>query len=272
MRTHSPDAVSIIMPAYNPERTLAAAVNSVLAQSHTDWELIIIDDCSSDGTLKLAQLFAARDGRIRVISNGENSGAAAARHRGACAARHAWLAFLDSDDVWLPEKLERQLCLQLRSRADLIYTGSAFMDADGHMLDWTLHVPEKITYRRLLHQNIISNSSVLIRRDCYLRHAVKDSGMHEDFACWLGALRAGLSARGIDRPLIVYRLSGCSKSGNKLRSAKMNWNTYRALGLSFGKAICCMAFYTANGLRKYRHLRRKGAIHEDLFHQSSLQA
>lgn len=260
------------MPTYNSEKTITAAVDSVLAQSHADWELIILDDCSTDGTLSIAQMFARRDGRIRVLANNQNCGAAAARHRGACAARNDWLAFLDSDDIWLPRKLEKQLRLQRQCGAELIYTGSAFMDASGHMLDWTLHVPEQVHYRKLLQQNIISNSSVLIRRECYLRHAVMDSSLHEDFACWLGALRAGASARGIDEALMVYRLSCTSKSGNKLHAARMNWHTYRALGLGFAEAACCMACYAANGLRKYRHLWRKGAAHEDLLHQSSLQA
>ena len=254
MDAHS-ELISIIMPAYNAEQTLAHAVGSVLAQTYGNFELIIINDCSTDATAALAREFASRDSRIQVRSTDRNSGAAAARHNGVEAARGQWLAFLDSDDAWAPDKLEKQLAVQKQTNADLIFTGSAFMNHQGEPKDWVLHVPQTIHYRKLLKQNLISNSSVLVRKSRYLECEYLGEGLHEDFVCWLRILRDGSVAHGIDEPLLIYRLSPHSKSGNKLRSAKMNWKAYRAAGLSIPSAAYYMAFYTINSLRKYKNLK-----------------
>lgn len=249
------ELVSIIMPAYNAAKTLSQAVTSALAQSYGNFELIIIDDCSTDGTRALAQDFCARDSRVRLLCNHRNSGASQTRHNGVAQARGRWLAFLDSDDIWAADKLEKQMALQKGSGADLIFTGSAFIDSEGNFKGWTLHVPETISYRSLLKQNLISNSSVLVRRDRYLECECLSEGLHEDFVCWLRMLRGSAVVRGIDEPLLIYRLSPSSKSGNKLRAAKMNWRAYRAAGLSLPAAAYYMTFYAVNSLRKYRHLK-----------------
>lgn len=249
------ELVSIIMPAYNAEKTLPQAVASVLAQTWANFELIIIDDCSTDGTKALAQNFQDRDCRVRVLSNASNSGASQTRHNGVVQAQGQWLAFLDSDDAWAADKLEKQMDLQKARRADLIFTGSAFMDHESAPKDWTLHVPDTIGYRKLLKQNLISNSSVLVRKDRYLECECLSDGLHEDFVCWLRMLRGGALACGIDEPLLIYRLSPTSKSGNKLKAAKMNWNAYRAAGLSVPAAAYYMVFYAVNSLLKYRNLK-----------------
>ena len=249
------ELISIIMPAYNAENTLSRAVNSVLDQSYQNYELIIINDCSSDRTQALAEEYAAADSRIRVISNAENRGVSLTRHKGVENARGKWLAFLDSDDAWTVDKLEKQMALQRQQNAQLIFTSSAFMDDQESPKNWVMHVPEKIGYRTLLKQNLISNSSVLIRKSCYLEHEFIGSGVHEDFVCWLRLLRSGEFAYGIDEPLLIYRLSSGSKSGNKLEAAKMNWNAYRAVGLNFLEASYDMSWYAVNGLLKYRNLK-----------------
>lgn len=254
MDNHS-KLVSIIMPAYNAEKTLSQAIRSVLAQTWQDFELIIIDDCSTDGTKALAQSFCEKDSRVRLLSNEQNSGASVTRHNGITQARGQWLAFLDSDDAWAPDKLGKQMQTQKQHNADLIFTGSAFMDHESAPKSWTLHVPDTISYRKLLKQNLISNSSVVVRRDRYLECECLSEGLHEDFVCWLRMLRGGALARGIDEPLLIYRLSPHSKSGNKLKAAKMNWNAYRAAGLGIPEAAYYMAFYAVNSLRKYRNLK-----------------
>ena len=245
--------VSIIMPAYNAEKTLAQAVASALAQTYKNFELIIIDDRSTDTTSILAHSFS--DSRVRVLTNDKNSGAPQSRHNGANCARGQWLAFLDSDDIWAPDKLEKQLQLQKARNADLVFTGSAFIAQDGTPKDWLLHVPHTISYRKLLKQNIISNSSVLVRKEQYLACECLCGGLHEDFVCWIRMLKSGALACGIDEPLLTYRLSPNSKSGNKLKAAKMNWRAYRTAGLSIPKAAYYMVFYTVNSLLKYRHLK-----------------
>lgn len=248
--------VSVVMPAYNAEKYITAATSSVLEQTYENLELIIVNDCSKDHTLQVIQNCAKKDSRIRVLSNEENLGVSYTRQRGVETADGEWIAFLDSDDMWAPDKLEKQIEAQRKSNADLIFTGSGFMDDDGNRKDWILHVPEQVSYRTLLKQNIISNSSVLIRKSAYKKCAVLGGYMlHEDFACWLQYLRQGGRVCGIDEPLLIYRLAANSKSGNKWKAAKMNWNTYRVSGLSVFEAAYYMVFYTINGLLKYKNLR-----------------
>lgn len=246
--------VSIIMAAYNAEKTIEQAINSVLNQTYTNFELLVVDDCSKDRTVGLVKSIAATDGRVRLISNEKNSGVSFTRKHGLEEANGSWIAILDSDDAWTPEKLEKQIELQNRTNADLLFTGSAFMDSDGNLIDWYLHAPSEVTYRQLLKQNVLSNSSALVRKELYAKYYAVDDGMHEDFAIWLNILKEGRKAYGIDEPLLNYRLSAKSKSGNKLHAAKMNWNTYRYVGLNIFSASYNMAWYMINGLKKYRIL------------------
>lgn len=247
--------ISIIMAAYNAEKTIEQAINSVLSQTYTNFELLVVNDCSKDGTAELVKGIAATDGRVRLIPNVKNSGVSYTRKHGLEEANGSWIAILDSDDAWAPEKLEKQIELQNRTNADLLFTGSAFMDADGHPIDWYLHAPAEVTYRQLLKQNVLSNSSALVRKELYARHYAVGDGMHEDFATWLGILKTGRLAYGVDEPLLIYRIAKNSKSGNKIKAAKMNWNTYRYVGLNFVQSLYYECCYTVNGLRKYKNLK-----------------
>lgn len=232
------------------------AVESVLKQTYQNLELIIVDDASKDKTVEIAQRYAENDNRVRVICNKKNVGVSKTRHRAVDAARGQWLAFLDSDDAWKEDKLEKQIDLQRKKNGKLIFTGSAFMDEEGHTIDWILHAPQEICYRKLLKQNLISNSSVLVEKQIYQQYEAIGDDMHEDFACWIKILRSGTKAFGIDEPLLIYRISGKSKSGNKLKAAKMNWNTYRAVGMNVFFAGYYMIWYTINGLKKYSQLKK----------------
>lgn len=247
--------ISIIMAAYNAEKTIEQAIASVLNQTYPNFELLVVNDCSKDGTAELVKGIAATDGRVRLISNVKNSGVSYTRKHGLEEANGSWIAILDSDDAWAPEKLEKQIELQNRTNADLLFTGSAFMDADGHPIDWYLHAPAEVTYRQLLKQNVLSNSSALVRKELYARHYAVGDGMHEDFATWLGILKNGRLAYGVDEPLLIYRIAKNSKSGNKIKAAKMNWNTYRYVGLNFVQSLYYECCYTVNGLRKYKNLK-----------------
>lgn len=247
--------ISIIMAAYNAEQTIGQAVTSVLNQTYENFELLIIDDCSKDNTLCLAENFQHNDNRVKVIKNEKNSGVSYTRKHGLDEAKGEWIAILDSDDAWAPDKLEKQIRLQKETGGDLLYTGSAFMDSDGNRIDWYLHAPREIGYRQLLKQNLISNSSSLVRKELYSEYYVSDDNMHEDFAVWLGILKSGRSAYGVDEPLLIYRLSKTSKSGNKLKAAKMNWNTYRYMGLNVFAAFYYECWYMVKGLLKYRNLK-----------------
>ena len=174
------ELVSIIMAAYNAEKTIDIAINSVLAQTYTEWELLVINDYSKDHTAEIVASFT--DPRIRLLQNEKNSGVSISRKKGMEAANGEWIAVLDSDDAWTPDKLEKQVKLANDTGAELIFTGSAFMDDDGKPIDWQLHVPTTLPYRELLKQNLVSNSSVVVIRRSWLKCRPVGKGNENDFA------------------------------------------------------------------------------------------
>ena len=224
-------SVSVIMPAYNAERYVGAAISSVINQAFRDWELLVVDDCSTDTTAEIAQRFAAEDSRVTVLQNEKNMGVTASRNRAIAQAESEWIAFLDSDDLWREDKLEKQMDLvQTNKDAILTYTASAFMDENGNPYGYVMEAQPKITYRELLCKNLLSCSSVMVRRDWILRYPMSGDGMHEDYASWLQMLRELPCAYGVNEPLLIYRLSKTSKSGSRVKSAKMIYRTYRFVG------------------------------------------
>lgn len=255
MKSNEVGLISIIMAAYNAEKTIEQAIQSVLCQTYKDFELIVVDDCSTDATRKIVNRYALQDSRIKLIFNKKNSGVSYTRKHGLYEASGMWIAILDSDDAWASQKLEKQVAIQQEKKSDLIFTGSAFMDADANPIDWYLHAPSEVDYRTLLKQNLVSNSSVMVRKDLYKRYYAIGDNMHEDFAIWLEILKTGRKAHGIDEPLLVYRLTKSSKSGNKIKAAIMNWNTYRYVGLNAIASGYYMCWYIINGLLKYKNLK-----------------
>ena len=245
--------ISVVMPACNAEQTIGQAIESVLDQTHKPLELIIVDDGSTDDTLSLAAEYAERDKRIRILENETNCGVSYSRNHGVEAANAEWIAFLDSDDMWTPQKLEKQ-CAEISANPScpLFYTGSAFMDEYSEQYSFILSVPEQLTYNSLLKQNLIYCSSVLVKKAALLKYPMMSLPMiHEDFAVWLNILKDEPCAVGIDEPLLVYRLSRNSKSGNKLRAAVMQWRTYRAVGIGRFKAIPYFISYAWRNVKKY---------------------
>lgn len=247
--------ISIIMAAYNAEKTIVEAIDSVLQQTYSNFELLVINDCSEDGTEELINKFVRQDSRVRLINNAHNMGVSHTRKHGLDEAKGEWIAILDSDDMWLPDKLEKQISMQKKTHAKLLYTGSAFIDKDGKQLSWRLSVPTVIEFKQLLKQNILSNSSALVRKELYKRYYAIDDAMHEDFAIWLQIMRSGVKAYGINEPLLIYRLDINSKSGNKFKAAVMNWNTYRYIGLNVFEALYFECWYTIKGILKYKNLK-----------------
>lgn len=247
--------ISIVMPAYNASKFIEAAVSSVKAQTYENWELIIVDDRSSDDTP--AMIDAMQSEKIRVFHNPENMKTARTRNFAVSQAKGEWIALLDSDDAWTEDKLQKQVELLNRTpEAVLLFTGSAFMDEEGKRKDFILHAPEKIDFNEILKQNLVSNSSVLVKKEYLVKHPFPQGAViHEDFAVWIEILREVPYAYGIDEPLLIYRISSNQKSGNKLKAAHMNWNTYRYCGLSVIRSAVSMVSYTIRSLKKYSQLK-----------------
>lgn len=248
--------VSIVMPALNCEKYIAQAIRSVQEQTFSDWELLIVDNGSEDGTRSVALDLAAADPRIRVILDCVERCAGVARNRALQSARGEWVAFLDSDDIWLPEKLAVQLETAAEKNSSFLFTASAFMNEDGSEKGYILHVPEQVGYPEILKQDIISCSSVLVKRELLKGSFLETTNaISDDYAAWIRILRdRNISAVGIDRPLLRYRISRTSLSFNKLQSAVRCFRTYRHVGLSLPETLRYWLQYAFRGLRKYTRL------------------
>lgn len=255
-RDESIGLISVVIPAYNAEKTIEKTIQSARAQTYSNIEVIIVDDHSRDRTAEIAAAYAKKDNRIKVVQNQSNKGVASARNRGVGEAKGEWIAFLDSDDRWEPSKLEKQSDVLRKSHSShLCYTGSAFENDEGIRSSYILSVPKKLRYCDLLKQNLISCSSVLVRKEALLAFPMKSDPMiHEDLAAWLKILKDGSAAVGINEPLLIYRISSESKSGNKLRAARMQWRTYREAGIGCLKSIRYFLIYAWRNIKKYFHI------------------
>ena len=239
------------MPAYNIAGFIEASIKSVLEQSFEDLELIVINDASSDNTRDIANSLANSDSRIQVINCDKNLGGAGARNIGLGAARGRYIAFIDGDDLWHPEKLERQMSLISFGGIHLVYTAIQKIDSVGRLFGKIQDVKSSVNYHTLLRNPLIGCSTVLVDYDAVGRRLMPDIRKRQDFAFWLQLLRAGAVARGINEPLTYYRVRPGSLSSNKLSAALYTWKVYRELeGLSISKATPNFISYATLALRK----------------------
>ena len=245
------ELVSILTPAYNAKKTIAETIQSVQLQSYTNWEMLIVDDGSQDGIADLVARFASSDPRIHLIRQ-PNLGPAIARQNGLDHARGRYIAFLDSDDLWLPDKLERQLVFMSDVKASFSYTAYRRIKAFGNELGHLIKVPEKMTYRRLLGNTAIATSTVMIDRLITGEFKMINT-YYDDFVLWLELLKRGCITRGLQMDLMRYRVVENSVSRNKFQSAKMVWKTYRDIEcLPAPLAAWYFVNYSFNAWRKYR--------------------
>ena len=243
--------VSVIIPAYRCAATLRQAIDSALFQE-VPLEILVLDDCSGEDIEGIVRSYGDEP-RLRYLKNEKNLGAAATRNRGVKLATGDYVAFLDADDWWEPEKLKKQLALLEQTGDVLACTGRRLCSPEGEDLGKCIPVKSRITYKDLLHHNSINCSSVLLRRDAALRYPMEHEDSHEDYITWLKILKKYGPAVGIDRPYLKYRLSEGGKSRNKLKSAAMTYNVYRYAG--YGRIRSCIFFcsYAVHGVWKYCH-------------------
>lgn len=245
--------VSIIVPAYRAASFIDRTIESVLAQTYRDWEMLIADDCSPDNTRDVVAGWAARDARIRLIALERNGGPAAARNAALQQASGRWIAFLDSDDMWLAAKLERSMAHAKAMRAALVFTAYRRISQDESRVGELIHVPRTLTYRQLLGNTAIATSTVLIDREV-AGDVHMEPVFYDDFVCWLSILKRGHVAHGLDEDLMRYRVLSQSVSRNKGRSAREVWKTYRNVEhLGPMAASWYFSRYAMNALRKYRN-------------------
>lgn len=241
--------VSVIMPAYKCASTIRAAIDSVLLQN-VPLELLVIDDCSPEPLDEVLDPYRNEE-RVRIYRNEQNLGAAASRNRGVTLARAPYIAFLDADDIWKPEKLEKQVSLLEETGIALCATGRELMDPNGRLTGRVIPVPERITYRELLKHNCINCSSVVMRTEVAREFPMEHEDAHEDYIMWLRVMQKYQYACGINEPLLKYRLTNTGKSGSKLHSAQMTFRVYRCMGFGLCKSAALFASYAVHGVMKY---------------------
>lgn len=244
--------VSVVMPVYNAERFLREAIESVLDQSYENFELILIDDCSTDSSYDILREYERKDGRVRVFKNEENKGVSFTRNFGVSKAQSGYVALIDSDDMWRKDKLSKQISiLEKYPDTAICFTACSFVDTASIESNFIFHIPSEVSFKKLLKQNVISCSSVLIKKEWLEKYPMAHDNMHEDFAVWLSVLKDGGKARGINEPLLIYRIDRNSKSGNKFKSMAMTYRVYKFMGLNFFLRLYYMVFYTISGIKKH---------------------
>jgi len=244
--------VSIVTPAHNAGYFIEEAIGSVRNQTYQNWEMIIVDDCSTDNTLGIIRKCTALDDRIKCITNEKNLGAALSRNVATKAAKGDYIVFLDSDDIWYPEKLEKQISDMKEHKILLGYSAYEVIDAAGEIT--AFHpVAHRMTYETLLKKPSAIGTLTMIYDAQRLGKFYFDRIGHEDFAMKLQILRKIPFAGGITEPLAAYRRHNESLSGNKVIAAKWVWDTYRSIEkLSFGKSLYYFIHYAYNSFTKYR--------------------
>lgn len=249
------DKVSVVVPVYNCEKFIRETISSVIRQSYANWELIAVDDGSTDGSLEVLRELSC-DSRIRVISQ-ENRGAAVARNAGVRACNGRYIAFLDADDVWSDCcKLEKQLNFMRAHNIGMCFTSYETVSEDGALIN-VVHVPGKLGYKDFLKNTITCSHTIMfdsriISKDLLLAPAsFPDKDFPEDLSVWLQVLKRGYFAYGFDAVLAQYRKRQASRSSNKLRAIKRTWNQYRYReGLSVLYACYCLFWQLFHALLK----------------------
>lgn len=246
--------VSIIMPAYNSEKYITDAICSVINQTYENWELLVLDDGSQDKTCKIVEELAVQDKRINLLPNKKNMGTAKTRNRGIDLSNGEFIALLDSDDIWYPDKLRKQLVLAQRTSADLVYCSYSLIGEDGHKTCGDYVVPDQVNLQQLLKNNVIGCSTVLLSSSAIKGHRFSLDYYHEDYVLWLELLRSKKKAVGLVEIAVDYRVHAGSRASNKLNAAKKRWEIYRSfMNLSLCKSVYYLIYYAVGGVKKYQH-------------------
>jgi glycosyltransferase involved in cell wall biosynthesis len=243
--------VSVITPAYNAEKYIESTINSVIQQKYKNWEMIIIDDCSKDNTYEIIKKCAREDSRIKIEKNERNLGVSDTRNKGINLAKGKYISFLDADDLWHKDKLEKQIKFMEKNNISLCYTGYIKINADG-TIRGEIKVPEKLNYKELLKNCLIGFLTATYNRDS-LREFYFKKTKAEDYIFWLEIMKKLDFAYGIPEPLAYYRVLDNSRSSNKIDIVKYHWKIYREVEkLNFFVALYYYFIYIKRGLKRYK--------------------
>ena len=245
--------VSVITPAYNASEYIGEMIESVLNQTYDNWEMLIVDDCSSDNTVEIVKSYAEKDSRIKLILHSQNQGVATARNTALKEANGEYIAFLDSDDIWHKEKLLKQLDFMEKNQYVLTYTGYQKYLSETKEKGKVIEVPETMTYQSIFYNTAIACLTVMVNREKSGEFLMPLINHTEDQCTWQEILkRCDCKAYGLNENLALYRVSSNSLTGNKMNAVKKQWGTYRNYHkLSVVKSFVYFAGYVLNALKKH---------------------
>ncbi len=244
--------VSVIMPMYNSESYVGKAIESVIGQTYPYWELLVVDDGSTDRSCEIVRAYAVRDSRVQLLVNDNPVGMPyAPRNYGIQHAKGDYIAFLDSDDMWLREKLSQQLVVFHRDqRTAVVYSDYEKIDEKGRRSARIITAPRKTNYKQMLYGNVIGNLTGMYD----VRKVGKNyftNVHHEDYAFWLSVLKSGYIARNTQTVAALYRVRDASVSANKLRVISWQWHIYRKVeNIGILRSAYYFCFYAVGALRK----------------------
>ncbi len=244
--------VSIVMPTYNVENIVSKTIESVLEQSYPDWELIIIDDSSSDNTVSILNQYSNLDNRIRVLKNSVNSGAGISRNNGIKESNGQYLAFLDSDDLWAKDKLSKQVQFMKLTCAEICHTSFSFIDENGVDRKGGVIASPYVNLEDNLRKTEIGTSTAMINRNL-VTDLISFSSIRarQDLKLWIDLLSKGYTSRGLNQDLVKYRIRKKSISSNKIKMLLVTFYVYMGVGvMPVHKRLLCYFSYVLNAIAK----------------------
>jgi len=257
--TSSP-LISIITPSFFSEKHIEECIKSVQGQTYDNWELIVIDGESKDLTVEIVRNFSQQDDRIRLISNPKDDGPAQARSLGLTHAKGEFIAFIDSDDLWLPTKLDDQVTFMIEHDHYFTFTSYKKMFTNQSVSKAVISGHNSNTFKQYLRRRGISNSTVMLRKECVSAEVLLTVGKShgEDTLWWLLIMRQGFDAIALQKPLTIYRMVDDSLSTKVMNNQRTVWHSYRnELNLSIAYAAYYYALYLVDvALRRAKFLVR----------------
>lgn len=245
--------VSVITPLYNSEKFIEETIKSVLDQTYTNWEMIIIDDCSEDRSVEIVEKYQQKENRIKLLKNKENLGVAESRNEGIKYAKGKYIAFLDSDDLWKKDKLKKQIFFMEENKYNFSYTKFEKIDEKGRRLNIYSKVLTRIQYKDLLYENIIGCLTVIYNKKKLGNLFMKKMLVGEDYTLWLDILKKEKYSYGLSENLAEYRVRKKSLSKNRIKTIKNLYIMYR----KYNGQTCINSFKFILSNIYYKYLKNK---------------
>lgn len=259
MKENSEKLVSIITPVYNCEKLLPKTIESVISQTYKNWEMILVDDCTPDNSAEIIKKYSKKDNRIKYFKLEENSGAAIARNKALKESKGRFIAYLDADDLWKKDKLEKQVKFMLDNKYAFTCTDYEKIDESGKSLNKIVKIPSKVNYNLFLRNTIIQTVGVMIDTKITGKELLEMPNIRrrQDAATWCQLLKNGFDCYECPENLSYYRVVSNSLSSNKLKAIKMNWYWYRKIEkLPLWKTIYCFIGYAFNAVKKRIYIKK----------------